>query len=286
MGDLLCSIWTRGLPCVEGHVAALHRGDFVQLRLMPTWTETIPRGGVSSAEEFYNYGIQATHWGEIGQIPLHFVSVHGPLHSTSVRTFHVNTLMEISLFADSIWGPTSLITFVREASDLRRGWYFLVSDTLTDGIPVLVDRQVRMEDGDIARQPTAVIVHSGITLRELIQSNFDETWSNDSELRETFINLTPISPELYDQAFQPTPGTLVTIFHQSRDVSPLEEPQRLPDVPNEPSSDEFTMMQQGASVSTPSERTQAPFVVHIFARRNRHTALRVGDIGPYARPSC
>ena len=272
-GDLLCSIWTRGLPCVDGHVAALHRGDFVQLRLMPTWTETIPRGGVSSAEEFYNYGIQATHWGEIGQIPLHFVFVHGPLHSTSVRTFHVNTLMEISLFADSIWGPTSLITFVREASDLRRGWYFLVSDTLTDGIPVLVDRQVRMEDGDIARQPTAVIVHSGITLRELIRSNFDETWSNDSALRETFINLTPISPELYDQAFQPTPGTLVTIFHQSRDASPLEEPQRLPDVPSEPSSDEFTLMQQGASVSTPSERTQAPFVVHIFARRNRHTAF-------------
>ena len=33
-GDLLCSIWARGLPCVEGHVAALHRGDFVQLRLI------------------------------------------------------------------------------------------------------------------------------------------------------------------------------------------------------------------------------------------------------------
>lgn len=212
-GDLLCSIWTRGLPCVEGHVAALHRGDFVQLRLMPTWTEAIPRGGVSSAEEFYNYGIQATHWGETGQIPLHFISVHEPHHSTSVRSFHVNTLMEICLFADSIWGHTSLITFVREASDLRRGWYFLVSDTLTDGVPVLINRQVRMEDGDIARQLTAVIVHSGITLRELIRSNFDETWSHDSELRETFINLTPISPGLFDQVFQPTPGTLLTIFH-------------------------------------------------------------------------
>lgn len=118
-GDLLCSIWARGLPCVEGHVAALHRGDFVQLRLMPAWTEAIPRGGVSSAEEFFNYGIQATHWGETGQIPLHFISVHGPHHSTSVRSFHINTLMEICLLADAIWGQTSLLTFVREISDLR-----------------------------------------------------------------------------------------------------------------------------------------------------------------------
>ena len=137
----------------------------------------------------------------------------------------------------------------------------------------MINRQVRMEDGDIARQLTAAIVHSGITLRELVRSNFDETWSHDSELRETFINLTPISPGLFDQVFQPTPGTMVTILHQSRAVSPLEEPQRLPDEPSEPSDDEFVMMQQGASISTPSERTQAPFVVHIFARRNRHTAF-------------
>lgn len=140
------------------------------------------------------------------------------------------------MVADRIWGPTSLTTFALTLSEGRRGWHFIVSDADTTGRPVMVDRQVRGTDGNILSQLTALILLEDQTLHDFLCSNFDDTWATPSVLRQIWVNQGPITQEQVTQWMEIPPGATITIFHESRGVSPLQDAAELPDSESDVSS--------------------------------------------------
>ena len=223
-GDQHCSIWSRGLPCVVDQTITLHRGDFIQIRLMPEWSSDISTGNFLGSEDFYRYGLTVTHWSSTGEIPLHFLTVDGQQHDSALSSFDTLTIDTISRRAEDIWGPHALATFVRDRSDITGGWYFVISDLHTDGVPLLVDRRIRDANGRTFHQFSALIWHSEQTLRQLIHDNFDASWSHDSDNRFVFVNQSPLPQDQLDLDFHPTPGTLVTVYHTAEEVTPLAFP--------------------------------------------------------------
>ena len=243
-GDLHCSIWSRGLPCVVDQTITLHRGDFIQIRLMPEWSSDLPTGNFLGAEDFYRYGLTVTHWSSTGEIPLHFLTVDGQQHDSALSSFDTLTIDAICRRAENIWGPHALATFVRDRSDITGGWYFVISDLHTDGVPLLVERRIRNANGRTFHQFSALIWHSGQTLRQLIHDNFDATWSHDSDNRFVFVNQSPLPQDQLDLDFRPTPGTLVTVYHTAEEVTPLALPVSYEEARDDPIEDDEQFLLQ------------------------------------------
>lgn len=248
-GDQHCSMWSRGLPCIVDQTITLHRGDFVQIRLMPAWSTDIPTGNLFGAEDLYRYGLTVTHWSSTGDIPLHFLTVDGQQHDSALSSFNTLSIDAIYRRAESIWGPQATATFVRDRSDITGGWYFVVSDIRTDGVPLLVDRRVRDANGRTFRQLSALIWHSEQTLRQLILDNFDVSWSSDSDHRFLFVNQSPVPQDQLDQEFHPTPGTLVTVYHTAEEVTPLAFPVSYEEDRDDPIEDDEQFLLQKAANS-------------------------------------
>ena len=246
-GDQHCSMWSRGLPCIVDQTITLHRGDFVQIRLMPAWSTDIPTGNLFGAEDLYRYGLTVTHWSSTGDIPLHFLTVDGQQHDSALSSFNTLSIDAIYRRAESIWGPQATATFVRDRSDITGGWYFVVSDIQTEGVPLLVDRRVRDANGRTFRQLSALIWHSEQTLRQLIRDNFDVSWSSDSDHRFLFVNQSPVPQDQLDQEFHPTPGTLVTVYHTAEEVTPLAFPVSYEEDRDDPIEDDEQFLLQKAA---------------------------------------
>ena len=245
-GDQHCSIWSRGLPCIVDQTVTLHRGDFVQIRLMPEWSPDIPTGNFHGSEDFYRYGLSVTHWSSTGEIPIHFLTVDGQQHDSALSSFNTLSIDVICRRTEDIWGSQAVATFVRDRSDITNGWYFVISGMHTDGVPLLVDRRVRDATGRTFHQLSALIWHSEQTLRQLIHDNFDVSWSSDSDHRFLFVNQSPLPQDQLDQHFHPTPGTLVTVYHTAEEVTPLAFPVSYEEERDEPIEDDEHFLLQRA----------------------------------------
>lgn len=146
-GDQHCSIWSRGLPCIVDQTVTLHRGDFVQIRLMPEWSPDILRGNFLGSEDFYRYGLTVTHWSSTGEIPIHFLTVDGQQHDSALSSFNTLSIDAICRRAEAIWGPQAIATFVRDRSDIT------MDGTLSSLVYILMESLYLLTEG--FEMPTA-----------------------------------------------------------------------------------------------------------------------------------
>ncbi len=171
-GDMLCSVWTRGEPCLEQSIATLHRGDMVNIRLLPAWQDDIGHGiSFENGQFFYAYGVTSTHQGYLQPLTAY---VHSATEETITRSFtgfDVNTLREVGFTANAIWGQDTTVTFSAASSDLTHGWHFLASQTGSEATPILIEQRHPAEGGTYRRRFRMALLLPEMTIAQCIILN-------------------------------------------------------------------------------------------------------------------
>ena len=221
-GDMLCSVWTRGEPCLEQSIATLHRGDMVNIRLLPAWQDDISHGvSFDNGQFFYAYGVTITHQGYLQPLTAY---VHFATEETITRSFagfDVNTLREIGFLANAVWGQDTTVTFSAASSDLTHGLHFLVSQTGSEAIPILIEQRHPTAGGAYRRRFRMALLLPEMTIAQCITLNTAPHWHGIDSDREILLNSDPISDERIHSTEPVANGALITIIVDDPGEDPI-----------------------------------------------------------------
>ena len=212
-GGMLCSVWTRGEPCLEQSIATLHRGDMVNIRLLPAWQDDIGHGvSFDNGQFFYAYGVTITHQGYLQPLTAY---VHFATEATITRSFagfDVNTLREIGFLANAIWGQDTTVTFCAASSDLTRGMHFLASQTGSEATPILIEQRHLAAGGTYRRRFRMALLLPQMTIAQCIALNTAPHWHGTDSDREILLNSDPITDARVQSTEPVANGALITII--------------------------------------------------------------------------
>ena len=244
-GEMICSVWTRGSPCLDFMTATLHRGDLVSIRILPQWTDEIAYGvSFSNGPAFYRFASIVTHQGSTRMINVVIHTPSGGVTTHQLRGFDTNTMRIIGTYADAVWGQQTAITFFEAPSGMRDGWHFGVSNLQSDATPLLIELVHQTDQGPL-RQFSLALLLSGMSISQCIAYNTENHWHGVDFQRVILFNHRLIDEEQLYTTEAPPPGTLVTISSgdPGRPILPHGEP--LPEVSSE--SDESVFGQYAMS---------------------------------------
>ena len=244
-GEMICSVWTRGSPCLDFMTATLHRGDLVSIRILPQWTDEISYGvSFSNGPAFYRFASIVTHQGSTRMINVVIHTPSGGVTTHQLRGFDTNTMRIIGTHADAVWGQQTAITFFEAPSGMRDGWHFGVSNLQSDATPLLIELVHQTDQGPL-RQFSLALLLSGMSISQCIAYNTENHWHGVDFQRVILFNHRLIDEEQLYTTEAPPPGTLVTISigDPGRPILPHGEP--LPEVSSE--SDESVFGQYAMS---------------------------------------
>ena len=241
-GALLCSVWTRGLPCLDTMTATLLGGDLVSIRLLPMWNDEITYGVTfSNGPDFYHYGATITHNGPLQAVTARIFWWDSPPTERVIPQFNVDTLREIGTIANVVWGQRATITFCRAPSSLQNGWYFLVTESDSEATPLLLEQRYRDETGQWVQQYDLVLQLPGMSIDQCIRYNTQQQWHGALLHRELQLDHRPLTDEALFSGDAVHPGALVTITIEEQ--GQLTLPHATPVPAEEEESDESIFSQ-------------------------------------------
>ena len=244
-GEMICSVWTRGSPCLDFMTATLHRGDLVSIRILPQWTDEISYGvSFSNGPAFYRFASIVTHQGSTRMINVVIHTPSGGVTTHQLNGFDTNTMRIIGTHADAVWGQQTVITFFEAPSGMRDGWHFGVSNLQSDATPLLIELVHQTDQGPL-RQFSLALLLSGMSISQCIAYNTENHWHGVDFQRVILFNHRPIDEEQLYTTEAPPPGTLVTISIGDPGGPILPHGEPLPEVSSE--SDESIFGQYAMS---------------------------------------
>ena len=277
-GDMLCSVWTRGEPCLEQTIATLHRGDMVNIRLLPAWQDDIGHGvSFDNGQFFYAYGVTITHQGFLQPLTAY---VHSATEATITRSFagfDVNTLREIGFLANAIWGQDTTVTFCAASSDLTHGMHFLASQTGSEATPILIEQRHLAAGGTYRRRFRMALILPQMTIAQCVALNTAPHWHGMDSEREILLNSDPITDARIHSTEPVANGALITIIVGDPGERILSADETIH--PSDEDTDISDLLQQTLAVR--QQDSQEPTVKQ--CRPNHELIIDRDDIIPYER---
>ena len=243
-GDMICSVWTRGSPCLDFMTATLHRGDLVSIRILPQWTDEISYGvSFSNGPAFYRFASIVTHQGPTRMINVVVHTPAGEVSTHQLRAFDTNTMRIIGTFADAVWGQQNVITFFEAPSGMRDGWHFGVTTLQSDAMPILLELVHQTDQGPL-RQFSLALLLSGMSISQCIACHTEHHWHGADFQRAILFNHRPMEEDQLYTTEAPPPGTLVTISIGDPGEIILTNGEPLPEVSSESDESDITSAMQ------------------------------------------
>ena len=188
-GSSHCSVWVRGLPCFEGVDASTHRGDLVSIRILPTWSEELQRGvAIQNGQTLYEYCtaltsreiLQGLRINILTPIDSHFFALAGG--------FNINTIFELGMIANQIWGSDHCLWFCAPPSNTRDGLYFTITQAGSDATPVVLEQRVLYEYTGPRRHIRLMLVMPGSDMARSIVEHTEPPWHDTGGTRTISVN--------------------------------------------------------------------------------------------------
>lgn len=188
-GSSHCSVWVRGLPCFDGADASTHRGDLVSIRILPTWSEELRREvAIQNGQAFYEYCnaltsreiLQGLRVNILTPIDSHFFVLAGG--------FNINTITELGMIANQIWGRDHYLWFCAPPSNARDGIYLTITQAGSDATPVVLEQRVLYEYTGPRRHMRLMLVMPGSDMDRTIVEHTEPPWHGTDGTRTISVN--------------------------------------------------------------------------------------------------
>lgn len=189
VGPFQCTVWVKEYPCLEGIDASTHRGDLVSIRLLPTWTEELGREvSIRNGQEFYETCIAMTPREMVQSLRINLLTALDTHSYSFIGGFHINTLLEIGLRAQQLWGRDYCLDFSASPSNLRDGLFLTITQAGSDAVPVVLERRVIPDGYSVRRHLSLMLALHGSDLASSIADHTEHYWHGSTGSRTIAVN--------------------------------------------------------------------------------------------------